>query len=73
METTIDKYREVWYPHGRRREDLRWSFKVTGVDRAGKRFRVLTDNWIHAAGINLWRGSVWENCSGKWKLVRRVY
>ena len=49
-------------------------YKVTGVDRYGKRFKIETSNRMHAFGINLWRGSVWEfQKNNKWKLVRRVY
>lgn len=34
-------------------------YQVTGVDRNGKRFRITTDTWQHACGINLWRGTKW--------------
>jgi hypothetical protein len=48
-------------------------YKVTGVDRSGRRFKIETDNTFHAMGINLWRGSVWRNENGKWKLIKRVW
>ncbi len=48
-------------------------YKVTGVDRSGRRFKIETDNTLHAMGINLWRGSVWRNENGKWKLIKRVW
>jgi hypothetical protein len=35
------------------------TYLVTGVDREGKRFRIATDTWQHACGINLWRGTKW--------------
>lgn len=35
------------------------TYLVTGVDRNGKRFRVSTPNWVHASGINVFRGSKW--------------
>jgi hypothetical protein len=35
------------------------TYQVTGVDRNGKRFRITTDTWRHASGINLWRGTKW--------------
>jgi len=48
-------------------------WKVTGVDRSGKRFKIETDSRMYAHGINLWRGSVWLWVDGKWKLVKRVW
>ena len=49
------------------------TYVVTGVDRAGKRFAIVTDRWLHAAGINLWRGSKWLLRDGKRHLITRVY
>ena len=59
------------------------SYKVTGVDRKGKRFRIYTTNLTHAMGINLWRGNVWVRTfiwpshlrKGKyvWKRIKSVY
>jgi hypothetical protein len=49
-------------------------YKVTGVDKNGKRFKIETNSRIYAFGINLWRGSVWglqEN--NKWKLLERIF
>ena len=34
-------------------------YHVTGVDRDGKRFKIVTKNRMHAFGINLWQGTVW--------------
>lgn len=49
-------------------------YVITGVNVYGKRFRISTDNAIHAQGINLFRGSVWwENENGKRTLLKRVY
>jgi hypothetical protein len=49
-------------------------YKVTGVDKNGKRFKIETDSRMYAFGINLWNGSVWElQKDDKWKLLRRVY
>lgn len=48
-------------------------YDVTGVTVRGKRFRLSFSNLIHAMGINLWRGSVWEVSDGKRKLIKRVY
>ena len=49
------------------------SYAVTGIDRAGKRFSMTFDNYIHAMGINLWQGTVWMVSNGKRKLIKRVY
>lgn len=48
-------------------------FKIIGTDRSGKRFRIETDNAQYASGINAYRGSLWENIDGTYKLVRRYY
>ena len=49
-------------------------YHVTGVDRDGKRFKIVTSNKMHAEGINLWNGTVWEvDCDGKRTMIRRVY
>lgn len=48
-------------------------YLVTGIDRAGKRFRIETDSYIHAMGINLWQGSKWRvSEDGKKKLLHTV-
>jgi len=47
-------------------------YKVTGVDVYGKRFKIETNNRMHALHINLFSGSVWERVNGKWKLIKRV-
>jgi len=48
-------------------------FKITGTDRSGKRFKIETDLAQFALGINAYRGSLWENIDGTYKLVRRYY
>lgn len=48
------------------------AYLVTGLDRAGKRFRIKTSNWAHARGINVWRGSKWLVRAGKRYLVQRI-
>ncbi len=53
-------------------------YKVTGVTVDGKRFRpIMTTNYMHAMGINLWRGTVWvrwtEGERVFWKIVKRVW
>ena len=49
-------------------------YKITGVDRNGKRFRLFTSSYMHAMGINLWSGSVWMRSEPhqKWRLIKRV-
>lgn len=51
------------------------TYVVTGVDRNGIRFKpIRTTNAIHASGINLFRGSLWEETNdGKRKLLKRVW
>lgn len=34
-------------------------YHVTGVDRSGKRFKIVTKNWWQASAINVWRGTRW--------------
>lgn len=34
-------------------------YHVTGVDTNGKRFKIVTTDWNHARGINLYRGNKW--------------
>ena len=49
-------------------------YEVTGVDRSGRRFKITTTNAIHAGGINLYRGTVWQVLpSGRRKVLRRVW
>tara|TARA_R100001244_G_scaffold68739_2_gene56190 strand:- start:668 stop:850 length:183 start_codon:yes stop_codon:yes gene_type:complete len=49
-------------------------YKVTGVLRNARRFRAIhTDSYMHAVGINLWRGSVWSMDDGKWRRIRTVF
>lgn len=48
-------------------------YKVTGVDRNGKRFKIETNSRMHALGINLYSGSVWKlRENNRWKLIHRV-
>jgi len=46
---------------------------VTGLDVRGKRFAIHTDSYIHAMGINLYRGTVWEIKNGKRKRIKSTY
>ena len=49
-------------------------YQVTGITRDGKRFKITTTNVIHAGGINLFRGTLWEVLpSGRRKVLRRVW
>ena len=49
-------------------------YHVTGVDVTGKRFKIVTNNRIHAEGINLWRGTKWEVLpNGKRKILVRIW
>ena len=48
-------------------------YHVTGIDRNGRRFKIITNKGMHAMMINIYRGSVWEVINGKRKLIKRVY
>jgi len=48
-------------------------YKITGIDVRGKRFRIFTNSSIHALGINLWNGTVWERNGDSWKVIKRVW
>jgi hypothetical protein len=50
-------------------------FKVTGVDIRGRRFKAIyTNNRLHALGINLYCGHVWEwGDDGKWHKIKEVW
>ena len=49
-------------------------WKVTGIDRDDRRFRIVTSNAVHALGINVWRGTVWRmDSGGTWRIFRRVW
>jgi len=58
-----------------RRADDQVTYLVTGVDRSGRRFRQVHEDYFTAININLWRGSVWEvqTSNGKRRLLKRVY
>ena len=48
-------------------------YHVTGVERKGKRFKIVTENWWYANTINIYNGSVWHVRDGKRTLVKRIY
>lgn len=51
-------------------------FEVTGVLVNGRRFKpIVTKNFLHAKGINLYRGSVWvrESANSPRKLLWEIY
>lgn len=51
------------------------TYTVTGLlYNSTKRFRHSYSNPMHALGINLWRGSVWQQKFGKGRtLIKRVF
>lgn len=50
------------------------NYKVTGILTNGKRFKAIhTNSPRHAAGINLYRGTVWANDAGTWRIIQRVW
>ncbi len=49
-------------------------YHVTGIDCAGKRFKVVAKNWLHASAINVYRGTRWAVYNdGTRKVIERVY
>ncbi len=50
-------------------------YLVIGTDRKGKGFKFKTSNYIHAMGLNLYRGSVFilDATGRRIKLIRYVY
>ena len=49
------------------------AFKITGIDRSGKRFKIESSNSFSIACIKVYRGSLWSNRNGKWKLEKRYF
>lgn len=47
-------------------------FHVTGLNRSGKRFKLVYSSLYMAMSINLYRGSVYAVLDGKRKLIKRV-
>ena len=48
------------------------SYIVTGVTRAGKRFRFTTPHWAVAQCIHVWRGNFWLCRAGRRHLIARI-
>jgi hypothetical protein len=49
-------------------------YVITGVDRAGKRFRKVTDNLAYALGHNVWNGTLWQvDDKGKKTRIHKWY
>lgn len=47
---------------------------VTGVDTHGKRFKpIRTTSWMHANGINLYRGTKWLERNGRRYRIQKVW
>ena len=50
------------------------TYEITGVDVYGRRFKIVTTNAIHALGINLYRGTLWERRGdGPRRMVYRAW
>ena len=49
------------------------SYLVTGVTRAGKRFRFSSPHWAVASAINVWRGTYWLLRPGKRFRISSIY
>lgn len=48
-------------------------YLVTGIDRNGKKFRLIFGNWMHANAINLYRGNKWLLRGSKRYLITRIF
>ena len=48
-------------------------YEVTGVTMSGRRFKVRTTNAMHAFGINLYRGTVWNVTDAGRQIIKRVW
>jgi len=49
------------------------TYHITGIDTRGKRFKIVTDNPIHAQGINLFNGTKWiVFTDGRREIIQRV-
>ena len=48
-------------------------YVATGVDVAGKRFSIRSENWHRIRGINIYRGSRWLLRAGKRCLLQRIF
>ena len=51
------------------------SYIVTGVDRGGKRFKMVYSDYFTASCINIWNGTLFGilKSNGKRKVIKRVY
>lgn len=51
-----------------------FKYKATGVDKEGKRFRIISRNWSYIQGLNLWRGNKWLiDSAGKSHKITTIY
>ena len=48
-------------------------YHVTGTTTDGRRFKIVTESWKHASGVNLYRGSKWLVRGGRRWLITRAY
>lgn len=77
MPQTITTSNQIIYKNGE--GNVTWYhlpgdfYEVTGVDVYGKRFRIVSNTWWHAEGINLYRGTKWLVRNGKRYKIQSVY
>ncbi len=66
--------RDILHVMNRRLRPMKARYKVTGTDRNGRRFAAIyTDSAMHASGINLFAGTVWQFDGEKYRVVYRVW
>jgi len=47
-------------------------YMATGVNRNGKRFKIVSDSYDYIRGLNLWRGTKWLVRNGKRHRIQSV-
>lgn len=51
-----------------------YKYSATGINRAGKRFSIISKDWKDISGINIFQGSKWLiDETGKKHLICRIY
>jgi hypothetical protein len=47
-------------------------YAATGVDRSGKRFKIVSKSWLYISQINIWRGNKWLLHNGRKYKIQSV-
>lgn len=74
------EFNDKWREHNKTAPHPRWAhpqtiihptYLITGVDKAGKRFKISVDNPTMGRAHNVWKGSLWEIIDGKRKRIHK--